>query len=359
MELLRALGESDRSVAEVITGLEVVRTLLTNIADSPGEDRYRRVRKGNMRIVPLLGREEEGLLRAAGFVDEGGGGGTGEAGYLVCQGSCAGSGSAECLQGEAQEPAAPPQLLDVLNAVQAVLAPLQEKLAEAKNESEGADALPELPGLLLCRDPPVARALDCALLDHVGQRSVEAAEAHKRRRRADEAAAVASPTGWRAVLGQLGGGFLCDGGPLEAWLDADVAHRRLAHDLVQLQEAAARWYGPGARQHCDAWRAGLLAHGADADAGAGGPPLLGTLISEELEALRQAIFEFPEREGAAPALFRDACAGGSPGVANAGGAQGISPSPLQAPPDGSGDCTVLIVCTPQNGSQAPEIVPLE
>merc|ERR1719282_236459 len=69
MDVLRTLVSSDRTVAGVVDGLDVVCKLLENIARAPEEPRYRRVRKGNARIALLLGREEEGLLRAAGFKD--------------------------------------------------------------------------------------------------------------------------------------------------------------------------------------------------------------------------------------------------------------------------------------------------
>lgn len=327
MEILRALGESERSVSEVVHGLEVVSTLLANIADSPSEDRFRRVRKGNARIAALLGREEEGLLRAAGFEDD-------EDDYLICLGGL----------DVAPEPAAPSQLSELLGAVRAASGALQAHLPEdncaTSEAAPAACAELGLPGLL-CRDPPVARALDCALLDYVGQRSIEAAESHKRRRRADEAEALSSSERWREALDRAGGGFLRDGGPLEAWLDAAAAHRHLAHELVVLQEAAMRWYGPGARQHCESWRAGLLArNGVRADAGAGAA-LPGTAISGELQALREAIFEFPEWEGAAPALFRKASSVAGDGA------------------DGSGDCTVTTVCRGGRDRGAAELVPLE
>jgi len=319
MEILRSLACSERSVEEVVRGLEVVCTLLGNIADAPGEERYRRIRRGNSRIAPLLGREEEGLLRAAGFEDE--------EDRLVCLG---GYGGAQ------EELAAPSQLLELLGAARAASAALRLHVLE---ESEGAAPLPGL----LCRDPPVARSLDCALLDFVGQRSMEAAEAHKRRRKADEAEALASPERWREALDRAGGGFLCDGGRLEAWLQADPAHRLLAHDLVSLQESAARWYGLGAKQHCEAWRSQLLAEGG-ADAGAGGAQP-GAAMSDELRALREALFEFPEWEGAAPLLFRKGASGSS------GAGDGA---------DGAGDCALVTVCPAgQAGGRAGEPVPLE
>mmetsp|Transcript_87056 Transcript_87056/g.270813 ORF Transcript_87056/g.270813 Transcript_87056/m.270813 type:complete len:338 (-) Transcript_87056:30-1043(-) len=337
MDVLRGLGSSERPIAEVVRGLDVVRTLLANIAKAPGDDRFRNVRKANPRIAALLGLEEEGLLRAAGFEDFGD--------LLACPGGCSG--------GDGGQPGVPPQLTEVLDVIAVARAVLQEKLEEeaAAGVASGAPTGP------VCRDAAVARALECTLLDHVAQRSSDLAEAEKRRRRSAEADAVRSPRRWRDALREQGGEFLCDGGPVEAWLDADAAHRGLAHDLLLLQESAMRWYGSGARRHCAAWRSQLASGGSGADSAAGprcgdGGGGLGALLAEELQRLREALFEFPERAGAAPELFRDSGPLQPEALAAAAGVAGVGA-------EGAGDCALVAVCAPGREVADREVVALE
>eukprot|EP00811_Abedinium_folium_P034935 NODE_7773_length_1551_cov_8.372191.p1 GENE.NODE_7773_length_1551_cov_8.372191~~NODE_7773_length_1551_cov_8.372191.p1 ORF type:complete len:413 (+),score=132.68 NODE_7773_length_1551_cov_8.372191:81-1241(+) len=52
-------------------GLQTLRTLLSNVATSPGEERYRRVKKTNAAIASRLFPQCFELLRAAGFEDAG------------------------------------------------------------------------------------------------------------------------------------------------------------------------------------------------------------------------------------------------------------------------------------------------
>lgn len=285
METLRAVASSERTLEGVAKGLDVVRTLLSNIATSPGEARYRRVRRNNPRIRQLLGREEEGLLRAAGFADE-------ADGTLACF-SGGGVGDA------ANQPDVPAALHEILDATGVVLQVLSARMTE----------LGDVASTLRClEDAALVQGLECALLDHVGQRSADLAEAEKRRRRSDEAEDVRSPGRWRDVFARVGGGFLCDGGLLETWLDSDAAHRCLAHDLVELQRASVRWYGRGAERHCERWRLQVRGHAVASDGGSGGSeslPPYGAMFAEELRVLRDALFEFPEWPGAPPALFSE------------------------------------------------------
>lgn len=271
MDVLQGLVLSERAVEEVLGGLDVVRSLLSNIAKKPGEAKFRRVRKGNARIKPLLGHAEEGLLRAAGFCDD--------------------SDCEDALVCGVADHAAPQEVTEVLGLTDAACSALREQLQEPSPAAASG-------GTLRCRDAAVVQALECALLDHVGQRSAEQAEVEKRQRRAKETEAVHSPRRWRNALSSIGGDYLCDGGPLESWLDQDAQHRSLAHDLLQLQGASVRWYGYRAQLYCEDWRRRLRARaGAPAETFA-------QALSEELNALREALFEFPDRPGALPTLFQ-------------------------------------------------------
>jgi len=295
MDILRSLASSERSVTEVLHGLDVVCKLLGNIAASPTEARYRSLRKSNTRIAALLGREEEGLLRAAGFEDAGDDG-------LACFHKDGGGDDSASEQCSLQ------RLMEVLDAVRVAHAAL-------KDHSQKDSALQE-PTNCVCRDPAVARSLDCALLDLVSQRSADEAECAKRRRKMVEDEAIRSPRQWRDALFREGGHDLCDSGPLEAWLDEDADHRGLAFELLKLQNAATRWYGTGAQHYCEAWRSNLSSKKevfVEADAAAGGRQgprvCFRAAFREELRALQEVLFEFPECPGAAPELFRRSTVG--------------------------------------------------
>lgn len=207
------------------------------------------------------------MLRSAGFED-------GPEETLVCLG-------------------ATPELPEVLKAAAVIRDTLRQKEAELGGEGAGA---------LLCCDSRVAQAIECAVLDYAAQRSADMAEAEKKRRKVDEADGLRSPTRWRETLAHAGGGFLCDGGMLEAWLDEASANRSLAFELLQLQDKAMRWYATGARRHCESFRGRLL----DAAKTLQDTKLLKPLITEELAQLREAVFSYPEEGGAPPRLFREA-----------------------------------------------------
>lgn len=309
MDALRALGSSERSIEAVLKGLDIVCTLLSNVVEVPGEPKYRRVKKANPRIAPLLGCEEEGVLRAAGFEDSPDG------------------DSLTCCIGEA-EGWAPAQLGEVLAAATAVRQALRHCLELEDLQAAASTSTSSL----LCREPRVAERLECAVLDFAAQQSADLALAEKRRRRSDEALAVRSPTLWREAFMGIGGAFLCDGGPLEAWLQADARHRNLAHDLLELQAAAMRWYGAAAKRHCEAWRLDLV----HTDLNAKRP--FEELLRAELLKLQEAIFEFPERPGAPPLLFRS--------------------SPEETPEVCSSDCMVMPE-VPRAEGQASEVLLLE
>lgn len=265
-----------------------MQTLLGNIARQPLEPKFRRVRRSNARIASLVGREEEGILRAVGFCDDAAVAGE-EASLVFCR------------------DAATAGLAEVLAAIEVVCAVLQDQATSKAGEPS-----------LRCHDVAVARALECALLDHFAARSAEQAEAEKRRRRSAEAEAVRSPQRWREALSALGGEWLCDGallhdgGVFELWLEQDAQNRSLAYDLLQLQSAAVRWYGLGAQRHCEEWWLRLFAVAEPLDtapqqlARANTPLLFPDHFGEELCLLRETLFEFPERPGAMPALFRRA-----------------------------------------------------
>mmetsp|Transcript_133845 Transcript_133845/g.267079 ORF Transcript_133845/g.267079 Transcript_133845/m.267079 type:complete len:342 (-) Transcript_133845:23-1048(-) len=325
MEILRSLTTSERSVAEVLRGLDTVDTLLGNIAASPTDARYRSLRRSNTRIAALLGREEEGLLRAAGFEDAGDDG-------LACFHDDGVGNNSVFERGSLQ------RLIEVLDAVRVARAALKE-------HSNPDGALTE-PADCICRDAAVARTLDCALLDFVSQRSADEAESAKRRRKMAEDEAVRSPRRWRDALCREGGHNLCDSGPLEAWLDENADHRGLAYDLLKLQNAAKRWYGSGALQYCEAWRSRLSSQRevhVEADAAAGGTQeqrvsFIST-FREELHALREILFEFPERAGATPELFRHSTAGHQ--------SEELPETSISLATDhcqDSGDCSLLEVC---------------
>lgn len=326
MEILRSLTSSERSVAEVLRGLDVVCTLLGNIAASPTEARYRSLRRSNTRIAAMLGREEEGLLRAAGFED------AGDDGLACFHNDGVGNDSVP-------ERCSLQRLIEVLDAVKVAHAALKEH----SNTDGAVTARTDC----TCRDAVVARTLDCALLDLVSQRSADDAESAKRRRKMAEHEAVRSPRCWRDVFCREGGHDLCDSGPLEAWLDENADHRGLAYDLLKLQNAAKRWYGSGAQRHCEAWRSKLFSQRevhVEADAAAGGNQeqrfCFSAAFREELRALREVLFEFPERPGAAPELFRSSVAGQqSEELPEAA----LSPSTERC--QDSGDCSLLNVCT--------------
>merc|ERR1711972_429813 len=78
----------------------------------------------------------------------------------------------------------------------------------------------------------------------------------------------------------------------------------MAHDLLLLQSAAMRWYGDGARCYCETWRTQLLRRCTAMSAETRASSTC-KLVDDELQALRGAMFEFPERPGAAPVLFRE------------------------------------------------------
>lgn len=300
MDILCSLAASDRNAAEVSGGLDVVCTLLRNINSSPEDVRFRRIRKANRRIAPLLGHEEEALLRAAGFEDDGDD-------AFVCPGS-----AGNC----AAVPASLLEVLQLAEVAQAVLAKHAEaaKDSAAKSEEGDEEFWP------LYQDPAVANTLECALLDQAAQRSADATQAEKRRRLEDEAAAVRSPAHWReAIAGRswllLHGTCGGDNGLLETWLDSGAGHRELAHKLCTLQESSAKWYGEGARRYCERWRAEVLQkygpRGSIAAAGDGSsedPVFQGlrATFESELQQMQEALFEYPEKPGAPPKLFRSA-----------------------------------------------------
>jgi len=335
MEILRSLTSSERSVAEVLRGLDVVCTLLNNIAASPTA-RYRSLRRSNTRIAALLGREEEGLLRAAGFED------AGDDGLACFHNDGAGNDSVS-------ERCSLQQLIEVLDAVKAAHAALKE-------HSTTDCALTKQTNCI-CRDAAVARALDCALLDLVSQRSADEAESAKRRRKMAEDEAVRSPQLWRDALCREGGQDLCDSGPLEAWLDENADHRGLAYDLLKLQNAAKRWYGSGAQRHCEAWRSKLFSQSevqVEADAAAGGTQeqrlCFISAFREELCAMREVLFEFPERPGAAPKLFRHSAVGQ---LSEELPETALGPATQRG--QDSGDCSLLEVCTAASGGAAGRV----
>jgi len=162
------------------------------------------------------------------------------------------------------------------------------------------NVLKEKKGEGLCKDDAVSYALECALCDHVAQRSADLEKAEKRRRLSDEREEVRCENRWRETLDRLGGAFFCDGGMLEAWLDKDPKHRSLAHSLLQLQKSAVRWYGQGAKEYCEGWRVSVLRRSSDS-----GEPPFGQILQSELCALQETIFAYPEIPGAAPVLFRN------------------------------------------------------
>lgn len=340
MDILRGLIGSDRKVDEVLRGLDVVRTLLANIDREPEEPKWQRLRLGNSRIAALRGLEEEGLLRAAGFASEPAGedgqaaAAEADAALVYRQSDAShGSGADGNAAGQASSPLQ--CLREVLETIEVVCRALRAGAdsvrgagaaptpgasgsgeaeaaaadcpAEAAAETPAAAATPP-PGDtadVVCNHPLVAQALEfhleCWQVDRAAQQSRESAEADKRRRRADEATAVRSADRWREALDRAGGAFLCDGGAVEAWLQRSADHRAAAHDLLELQAAAARWYGEGARSHCDRFRGELQASGATAaDAGVD----LQRLVEAELSQMREALFAFPEAPGSAPRLFR-------------------------------------------------------
>lgn len=261
MDVLHALASSERDAADVAAGLAVVCALLSNVAASPEEPKYRRVRKANPRIAPLLGREEEKLLRIAGFENSGD--------FLSCENT---SSVAQTL--EAAEIA---------------------KSALLRCCADGGVSRP--------RCAQAAQVLECALMDRAHEQSAESAQAEKRRRRAANAEAVRCPLRWRSAFAEAGGGYLCASGLLGTWLAAAEEHRVLAHDLLELQEAASRWYGEGARSYVESWRSRFVGASGPGDALEAGVSL-DAAFKRELLRLREALFDFPATPGAVPALFR-------------------------------------------------------
>eukprot|EP00929_Paragymnodinium_shiwhaense_P016854 TRINITY_DN12550_c0_g1_i1.p1 TRINITY_DN12550_c0_g1~~TRINITY_DN12550_c0_g1_i1.p1 ORF type:complete len:341 (-),score=110.00 TRINITY_DN12550_c0_g1_i1:368-1390(-) len=293
METLRTLGASERPVAEVLPGLTTVCTLLRNISTAPEEVKYRRLRLDSAEMAPLLGKVEEGVLCAAGFA------------MLEPEFFDFRSDQLETLR-------------EVLQAAEVVMSTLQRALDDLDGRSAASAPNGKSSGALLCRDDRVAQSLECALLDHVGQLSRDAADAEKRRRKADEIEAVRSP-GWRDAIKDAGGSFFVDGGAVEEWLEGDVKGRTLAHSLLQLQAAARQWYGELAAQYCDRWQSSFSSTAASGESSGeaakggeqtGGEPKAGgrfcKLLEGELQAFQEALFAFPERPGAVPVLFRPA-----------------------------------------------------
>lgn len=283
MDVFRSMSFSERPIQEVIEGLDVVCTLLGNIVSNPVESKFRRIRRSNSRIAKILGREEEGLLRAAGFSNDA----AGEA--LECWGEEPGS---EC---RAQ-----------LAKVQFVLKLAEIVKAIMREKGEMPSALAAAPAVfgrgqrengrgLLCHEAGIGQAIECALMDYVAVCSAQSAEDEKKLRRQREREAIESTSGWREALVLKDGDFLLDRGRIEAWLDSSATHRIAASDLLDLQAASVRWYGQAAQHRSDAWRKEF----------ANSTILVAEGVSAELQALREAMFEYPERPGAAPAIFRD------------------------------------------------------
>lgn len=315
MEVLSALGTSSRKVVDVVEGLETVCKLLGNILTSPREPKYRRVRTSNARISELVGKEEFALLQAAGF--EYSPDADGDDHYVLPEGAEESfSQSLATIQGlfDATKVAldvlrqkideAPP-VFSAAEEVNPNVPPIMAALKAGSKAAESSKSNKRPRSDLQCNNQEVASALECGVLDHVQLRAVESAENEKRLRRTSDEAAVRSSCDWKDVFGRLGGLYLCDNGPLETWLGESEDNRILAFRLLHLQQDAVRWYGSGARSHCERWRDYVTTLCSKEDDGSLDKPLSFTLVlQDELGSLQDAIFDMPDTPGAAPSLFR-------------------------------------------------------
>merc|ERR1712032_1168190 len=188
-----------------------------------------------------------------------------------------------------------------MGALQAVLEMSKAVLDVLRDHLSGSE-VSERAYPLQCLETEVARSVECALLDYGRQQSKDQEQVEKRRRVDDLTAALRSETGWREALREADGAiFLQINSAFDDWLAADPEHRALTNKLHTLQQSAVKWYGLGAQRHCDAFFGKLRAMEAALPAQR---EHFGKLLEEELATLRGALFEFPERPGAPPALFR-------------------------------------------------------